>query len=182
MNDKILTCNIEDIARFHPYLDVNHVIHCLVALMATPRKYSCTFIVECRGIQSKWAGERGKISLCLKWREETAERTTRTLQTYHRHHVVEQAAVALTCVLFPQIVPLCPLRVAQIGEGGDYWLHGHDYLVEISGTEQTGELERRHRQKVGQLLAGSHDRDGFVVVCCFTTQRIIFSFHHQETN
>jgi hypothetical protein len=84
-------------------------------------------------------------------------------------------------VLFPKIIPLCPLRVAQIGEGGDYWLCGHDYLVEISGTE-TGELEQRHRQKVEQLLDNPYGRDGFVVVCCFTTQRIIFSFHHQEAD
>ncbi|MFQ6041897.1 MAG: hypothetical protein ACE5PV_13650 [Candidatus Poribacteria bacterium] len=40
MNDKIFTCNVEDIAQFHPYLDVNHIIHCLVALIAKPRNYS----------------------------------------------------------------------------------------------------------------------------------------------
>jgi len=181
-NNRILTFNVEDIEQFHPNLNLEHVVYCLVALIAEKGIDNCSFTVECRGLKLEYADEEEKVRLCLKWRKETAKRAARTLQTYHRHHVIEQAAVAITCILFPKFIPLCPLRVAQIGEGGDYWLGDQEYIVEISGTEQSGELERRHRQKVEQLLSGAHKFDGYVVVCCFTTRRSIFSFHPREVN
>jgi hypothetical protein len=177
MNEQTISIQLEDIAQVHPNLDIDHLIHCLVALIAENGAHSCSFGVDCRGLPIEWSPKVHPIVLHLSWSQETTERAAQTRDTYHRHHLVEQAAVALACIIFPTLVNLSPLRVAQIGEGVDYWLQGSRYLVEISGTEQRDELERRHRQKVEQLLSGGHNRDGFVIVCCFIEKRIILSFH-----
>ncbi len=54
--------------------------------------------------------------------------------------------------------------------------------LEVSGTEVSGELGRRHREKVAQALLNPFGWDAYVVVCAFSSRghRIRFSFHRAE--
>jgi hypothetical protein len=55
-------------------------------------------------------------------------------------------------------------------------------VVEISGTEQEGELRRRHREKASQMLANPRHWDGYVFVCYFGPARglIRWTYHRQQ--
>jgi hypothetical protein len=72
------------------------------------------------------------------------------------------------------------MEVSEMGTRADYWINNKQYLIEISGTETEGELFRRHRDKVKQLLDNPDGKDGYVVVVCFSSEHILFSFHRQE--
>jgi len=54
--------------------------------------------------------------------------------------------------------------------------------LEISGTEQSRELSRRHREKTAQLLDNPRHWSGYVFVCCFHADRrlVRWSYHTQE--
>jgi hypothetical protein len=54
--------------------------------------------------------------------------------------------------------------------------------LEISGTEQSRELSRRHREKTVQLLDNPRYWNGSVFVCCFGAEQSIirWSYHTQE--
>jgi len=110
-------------------------------------------------------------------RQETVERVRRTLTMFHRHHLIEHGAIAIACIAIAKIFDLRPLEVMQIGDGADYWLKNKQEMLEVSGTERAGELERRHREKTEQLLEGLTRHRGYVFVCCFASRRAIFSIH-----
>ena len=114
--------------------------------------------------------------LNVYWRSETQIRAENLLRTYQRNRIVEDAAIAVACILFPKVVN-CGLHVTDYGDRADYWTNDDLFLVEISGTEKAREFRSRHRQKVKQLRSNPHGKGGFVVVCDFSKKRILFSFH-----
>ena len=103
-------------------------------------------------------------------------------QTEQRTPIVERAAVALTALLLPKLLPGGDMHVTRIGERADYWLPGLRCALEVSGTEHARELSRRHREKVGQLLSNPLRWPGYVVICCFGRSRrlIRWSYHQHE--
>ena len=48
MAKNVISIHIEDIAELHPNLDVDHLVHCLVALIGENGINSCSFTVEYR--------------------------------------------------------------------------------------------------------------------------------------
>ena len=92
------------------------------------------------------------------------------------------ASCALGFLLVHQILRVDQLDVTQYGNRADYRLLEAQCVLEISGTERSRVLERRHRQKVQQALANPLGWDAFVVVCAFSKDghRIRFSFHRNE--
>ncbi len=177
----VLRCYIEDITDFHPNLELEHIVIITVCLMT---RYSddnhCDFDLECQNIVSDWLKEANEGTLRVQWKDETAERIPHMIRTHHEIHLTEFAAIGITCILFPKVVNLSGMEVSEIGTRADYWISNKRYLIEISGTETERELSRRHREKVEQLLDNPDGKDGYVVVVCFSSKHILFSFHRQE--
>jgi hypothetical protein len=82
--------------------------------------------------------------------------------------LVELASVALALVLAKRVVPLGRLDVTDHGTRADYRGRKRKLVLEISGTEVPGELERRHREKVAQARDNPFGWDAYVVVCAFS--------------
>ena len=101
------------------------------------------------------------------------------LRHYNTKRIVEMAAAALAFVLIPNIVNLGQLDVTNYGDRADYRSLDIPSVVEISGTETTSELTRRHREKVAQALENPFGLDAYVIVCAFSTfgHLIRFSYH-----
>jgi hypothetical protein len=91
--------------------------------------------------------------------------------------VVEMAATALALLLAHRILHLGQLDVTRYGDRADYRSVAMQCVLEISGTEITSELGRRHREKVGQALANRFGWDAYVVrfFCQGTSDPIILS-------
>ena len=55
-------------------------------------------------------------------------------------------------------------------------------VLEISGTETSSELTRRHQEKIAQALENPFGFDAYIVVCAFskTGHQIRFSYHRWE--
>ncbi|MBI1927461.1 hypothetical protein HYR99_24875 [Candidatus Poribacteria bacterium] len=147
------------------------------------RKYShspCEFHLECQNIVSARLQGTEVNQIQVYWHKETELRAARQKKTFQQKRLVEDGAIGIACILFSNVVNLSGLEATDLGDRGDYWINSGQYLVEISGTERGSEFRRRHRQKIKQLLDNPHKRDGYVVVCDFSRQRILFSFHRQE--
>jgi len=176
-----LSCSIEQIAEWHPqlYLDP-HSVAC-VALMSQYGPPPCQFEVPCENIASTLQGSTDRVLLHVFWSEATQEKAARLRRTMQTRPLAELAAVALACVLTPNVVDLGQLDVTNYGGRADYRSVAVPCVVEMSGTETPAELSRRHREKVAQALANPFGFDAYVVVCVFTPQgcRIRFSYHPQ---
>jgi hypothetical protein len=74
------------------------------------------------------------------------------------------------------------MRVSEEGQRVDYWLPRLRCALEISGTEQSRQLSRRHREKIAQVLANPWRRDGYAFVCCFSSALplIRWSYHPMQ--
>jgi len=177
MTKDIQSYAIEDISWWHPNVECEHVVSCAVALMMEHGESACCFAVECRGWKNEGLDMPDVVRFKVTWRQETVERVRRTLTMFHRHHLIEHGAIAIACIAIAKIFDLRPLEVMQIGDGADYWLKNKQEMLEVSGTERAGELERRHREKTEQLLEGLTRHRGYVFVCCFASRRAIFSIH-----
>jgi hypothetical protein len=92
---------------------------------------------------------------------------------------VELASVALALILGKRAVPLGRLDVTDYGARADYRGRKRKVVLEISGTEVPGELERRHREKVAQARDNPFGWDAYVVICAFSPagHRIRLSRH-----
>jgi hypothetical protein len=139
----------------------------------------CRFAVDCRSISSAWLGAAERFRLHVSWSEATQEKADRLRRTMQTKSLAELAAVALTCVLTPNIINLGQLDVTSYGGRADYRSVTVPCVVEMSGTEIPAELSRRHREKVAQALANPFGHDAYVVVCLFSSRgnRIRFSYH-----
>jgi hypothetical protein len=90
-------------------------------------------------------------------------------------------ACAVACVVAHVYGQLRIRAVTEDGDRFDDWVSDgqRQFGLEVSGTV-AGDLERRHRIKVEQLLDNPFGVDGYVVVVAFAARRVIFSFHQCE--
>jgi hypothetical protein len=111
MKPRVLRCNIEDLAVWHPHLYVEPYT---VAFVAVTGQYSippASFLVECDGVKSRWLGQARKITLKVSWTEQTIDKAERLRTTMPARSLVELAAVAIALVLIHRVVPLGTLNV-----------------------------------------------------------------------
>ena len=168
---------IEDISTFHQNLELEGAILAAVGIMQNDLPHrSVFFSLECQNIISQKLDTEEDTQLQIQWQADTELRSKNLLRTYQRNRIIEDAALAISCILFPKVVP-SGLSVALYGDRADYWTDDDRFLVEISGTENPKVFRQRHRRKVKQLLSNPYGKGGFVVVCDFLKQRILFSFH-----
>lgn len=154
----------------------------MVAFVAVAAQYSASpalFDVECDNVVSRWLGKASECRLEVSWQDDTAEKAARLRATMQSGPLVELATVALALILGNRVVPLGRLFVTDHGERADYRARKPKAVLEISGTEVSAELGRRHREKVAQARDNPFGWDAYVVVCAFSAggHRIRFTRH-----
>jgi hypothetical protein len=173
---------IEDIMTAHPDLYLDHCAVMAVALMSRLPVSTCAFVVECEGFRLPDLEGAERFVLRVTWDRQTAFTAARVWLTEQPKPIVERAAVALAALSFAHLIPDGQMRVTEEGQRADYWLPRLRRALEISGTEHSRELPRRHREKTVQLLANPWRWDGYVFVCCFAAahRQIRWSYHTQQ--
>ncbi len=179
---RTLLCNIEDLARWHPWFFLEpHVVAC-VAVLARYGPPPASLDVDCIDINSSWLGDASQFLLNVSWLPQTAEKAERLRTTVQSKPLVEMAATALALVIAHHVVRLGQLDVTSYGDRTDFRSTQFSCMLEVSGTENPRELVRRHRRKVAQALHNPLRWNSYVVVCSFSSRghRIRFSFHGIE--
>src|SRR5579884_572060 len=125
-------------------------LHCRGAGASRYSSSPAQFGVECRNIASRWLGNSSECRLEVSWRDDTAEKAARLQGTVQTAPLVELASVALALILGNRIVPLGRLLVTDRGQRVDYRARNRKAVLEVSGTENPAELDRRHRAKIAQ--------------------------------
>jgi hypothetical protein len=173
---------IEDIVAAHPDLYLEHCAVMGVALMSRHSGSPCDFLVECEGFGPPALEGDTSFLLQVAWSNQTAATAERVRLTEQPKPIIERAAVALAALTFAHLVRDGRMRVTDVGQRADYWLPRLRCALEISGTEQSREVPRRHREKIAQVLANPWRWNGYAFVCCFSpAHRVIrWSFHTQE--
>lgn len=173
---------IEDILVAHPDLYLEHHAVMAVALMSRLSPSPCEFLVQCEGFNPSALEGDTSFLLQVAWNEQTAVAAERVWFSEQSIPIIERAAVALAALAFPRLIRDCEMRVTEQGQRADYWLPWLRCALEISGTEQSRQLPRRHREKTTQMLDNPWHWNGYVFVCCFgEEQRVIrWSYPTQE--
>jgi hypothetical protein len=182
MATRVFRCAIEEIADWHANLYVEPHVAAFVAVASQHSPSPALFNVECDNLASHWLGKSTECRLEVSWREDTAEKAARLRATLQAKPLVELASVALALILGSRIVPLGQLLVTDHGDRADYRARKRKAVLEVSGTENPGELGRRHREKVAQARGNPFGWEAYVVVCAFSVagHRIRFSRHPFE--
>ena len=177
---RTLRCNIEELARWHPWFFLEPHVVAFVAVLARYGRQPAVFDVDCFNVESPWLGDAVRFPMEVSWSPETAERAERIRATVQAKPLVEMAATALALVIAHHVVRLGQLDVTKYGDRTDFRSTRISCMLEVSGTEARSELARRHRKKVAQALRNPLGWDAYVVVCAFSSQghRIRVSFHH----
>jgi hypothetical protein len=172
---------IKDVVGAHPDLYLEHCAVMAVALMSRQTASPCEFLVELEGFSPPALRGETSFLLRVRWDEQTAITAARVWLTEQPRPMIERAAVALAALTFAHLIRDGQMRVTDQGERADYWLPRLRRALEISGTEQSREVPRRHREKTAQVLANPRRWDGYVFVCCFSPARrlIRWSYHTQ---
>lgn len=144
----------------------------IVRLSGTEAITEATLSVRLRDVEEE--GEREQ-TLRLRWLPTSVPTERAPLQ---EREVTEFAACGVACVLVPLYAHLRIRQAAQVGDRFDYWVGDgeEEFGLEVSGTVAE-DLERRHAEKVHQLLENPHEVNGYVAVTRFGTGEAIFSFH-----
>jgi hypothetical protein len=150
MTEPTLHCNIEDVAKWHPWLFLEpHIVSC-AAVLAHCGDSPGTFDVECADIKSAWLADASRFRLEVAWSRETAKKAVRMRATVQPSPLVEMAATAVALLLSHRVLDLGQLDVTRYGERTDFRSTRVSCTLEVSGTELLDELGRRHREKVAQ--------------------------------
>ncbi|MBI1918153.1 MAG: hypothetical protein HYS12_25970 [Planctomycetes bacterium] len=166
----------------HPDLYLEHCAVMAVALRSRQSASPCEFLVECEGFSPPALDGEPRFLLQVAWNEHTALTAERVWLTKQANPIIERAAVAVAALTFAHLIRDGQMRVTEQGQRADYWLPRLQCALEISGTEQSRELRRRHREKTAQLLDNPRHWNGYVFVCCFGADRrlVRWSYHTQE--
>jgi hypothetical protein len=179
MTPRLLRCAIEQLADWHPNLFVQPHLVAFVAVAGQYAGSPALFDVECGNIVSRWLGKASGFRLEVSWTAGTARDAERLRVTMQARPLVELAAVALALVLTTRVMPLGPLEVTDYGTRADYLTRKRKTVLEVSGTQNSAELGRRHREKILQARENPFRWDAYVVVCGFSERghRIRFTRH-----
>ncbi len=179
MPPRLQRCAIEQLADWHPSLFVQPHVVAFAAVAGHYTPSPALFEVDCGNVVSRWLGKAGGFRLEVSWAEGTARDAERLRVTMQAKPIVELAAVALALILTTRVVPLGPLEVTDYGSRADFLTRKRRVMLEVSGTEDSAELGRRHREKVAQARDNPLRWDAYVVVCGFSDRghRIRFTRH-----
>ena len=148
-----------------------------IALLESYKKAPFPFEVKCERIKSPNIEQGDVVRIEIHWRPDTFPNSQRLLKTIQREVLVEYSAVAIAFLLVTQVASCTITEVTLRGDKADYFLNGREVMLEVSGTEDTGKAGQRHKEKRAQLLSNPYGKGGYVVICCFSNQMALFSFH-----
>ncbi|MBI3824178.1 MAG: hypothetical protein HY289_16040 [Planctomycetes bacterium] len=163
-----LRCAIEQIVDWHAELYVEPHVVAFVAVAARYSESPALFDVDCDGLPSPWLRGANEFELEISWHRDTARNAERIRATMQPSVLVELAAIGVALILGRRIVNLGPLDVTELWDRADYRARKHKAVLEISGTEVSTELGRRHREKIDQALRNPFKWDAYVAVCAFS--------------
>src|SRR5580704_11149099 len=152
---------IADIVAAHPDLYLEHCQVMAVALMSRHSQSPCEFLVACEGFSPPDLEAAARFRLRVTWDEPMAVTAARVWLSEQPKPIVERAAVALAALTFAHLIPNGQMRVTEEGQRADYWLPRLRCALEISGTERSREMPRRHRDKIAQVLANPWRWNGY---------------------
>jgi len=112
--------------------------------------------VACEGIASRWLGKENAFRMAVSWGEDTAVKAGRLLATVQQKPLVEMASIAIAFILARRLLALGQLDLNDYGDRADYRSPSAECVLEVSGTEDTAELGRRHREQVAQALGNTY--------------------------
>jgi hypothetical protein len=179
---RTLRCNIENLAKWHPWFFLEPQIVACAAVLARHGRPPAIFEVDCFNIESAWLGDAARFRLAVTWSTETEEKAERLRATVQSRPLIEMAATGLALMIAHHLLHLGQLDVTQYGDRTDYRSTRIPCMLEVSGTESLSELGRRHRQKIAQASLNPLGWDAYVVVCAFSSSghRIRCSYHRVQ--
>ncbi len=182
MNEPTLHCNIEHLAKWHPWFFLEpHIVSC-AAVLTRYGDSPAVFDVECVNIESARFPDANRFRLEVAWSRETVKKAVRLRATLQAKPLVEMASTAVALLLAHRVLGLGQLDVTRYGDRTDFRSVRVSCMLEISGTESIDDFARRHREKVVQATANPLGWDSYVAVCAFSDRghRIRLSFHRVE--
>ncbi|HEV2802779.1 MAG TPA: hypothetical protein VGW12_20070 [Pyrinomonadaceae bacterium] len=178
MVDRRFRFSIESIEKINAKkLYAHWFINPTIALLESYKQVPFPFEVKCERIKSSRIGQGEVVQVEIHWRPDTFPNSERLLKTIQREVIVEHSAVAIAFLLVTEIASCKVTEVTLRGDKADYFLNGRKIMLEVSGTENAGKSVLRHREKCEQLLSNPYGKGGYVVICCFSNNMAIFSFH-----
>jgi len=174
-----LSFNVENIPVWHDILSTAYAARLIVIGRRNSSPEKITLQLETSQIDSPCLNGGCSASLELTWGTTYDDECRRSEASVGQTRLVEDAAVGVAGVLFPNVVDARFVNVVQIGDKFDYLMGTPQgqFGLEISGSEKRSGLNALHQKKRKQLLANVKGKDGYVVVCGFREKRVIFSFH-----
>ena len=168
---------IESLKHINPKeLWASFFVNPTIALMESYKLSPFPFEVTCESIVSPLVDEESEVHITIGWDSETFPDSQRILRTVQRPVIVEYAAVAVAFLLVTKITDCKIDEVTLRGDKADYFLCDRKLMLEVSGTEISSQLSVRLRRKSEQLQANPYGKGGYVVVCCFSNQKMCLSF------
>lgn len=181
MSSGRMAFSIESLRLVNPdNMFADYFVWSAIALMERYRHVPFPFDVTCHQIQSSLLKGSNSLQIEICWLRETFPNSHKLLKTVQREVVVENSAVAVAFLLTTHIASCAIGEVTLRGDRADYFLNDKQLMLEISGTENKSLLASRHKEKSAQLLSNPYGKPGFVVVCCFSNQQALFSYHVSE--
>src|SRR6185312_7142887 len=129
---RTLRCQIEDIAKWHPWFYLEPHIVASAAVLERFGDSPAVFDVECSHIKSAWVGNARRFRLQVAWSDETGKKAKRLRATIQRKPLLEMAATAVAMVLSHRVLALGQLDVTRYGERTDFRSTAVSCMLEIS--------------------------------------------------
>jgi hypothetical protein len=125
----------------------------------------------------------GRQLVSLAWNRRAQEEGERVGQTFQELLLTEMAAVGVCAAALAALGEGAITEVTQHGSGVDYWVDDRRATLEVSGVKDGAAegLDRRHREKIRQLMTSSlfaMGNPGYVFVVLFAQKGARFSYHH----
>lgn len=174
-----LSFRVEDILTWHAIMSKRFAVSLIVIGRRNGSSSQIVMQLSATRINAPCLNGESAASMDLTWGNAFDDDCARDEASVGQTRLVEDAAVGVAAILFPNVVNARFMNVVQIGDKVDYMLMHEDgqFALEVSGSEAKSGLTSLHKRKRKQLLGNEMGKDGYVVVCGFKEKKVMFSFH-----
>ena len=137
-------CTIEEVSEWHPHLELDGFVVACVEVLSRHSRSPAKFTVELEGLSLPSLESVTEFSWEIGWRKPTEIRAIRLRATMQRRQLVEYASVALAFAILHLLHEAGKFQVSETNDGADYRSIAPELVLEVSGTDNLKELNRRH--------------------------------------